>query len=148
MSRNCFKDLCWFILFSGEKKLRNLNIKGMDKEIIEDLMFGYSGKKLINDLKKIGLNDLIDIRVGRKKKYKRGKNISLILMKMENYLMDLLRNILIRYDYKFISVFDSFIVKKNEGKKILRLLNSELSNVDRVLRFKMKDNDLKWEFYK
>ncbi len=147
MSKNCFKDLCWVILFSGRKKLRGLNVNGINVKEIERIMFGYSGRNLVNDLKEINVYELFKWKgIGRSRNYDRSKNISLILMNMENRLMDIMRNVLIKNGYMFISMFDSFIVKKSESKIILELLNENLSYIDRVLKFKDKSKVIDWEY--
>ena len=57
-----------------------------------------------------------------------------------------MRNVLIKNGYMFISMFDSFIVKKSESKIILELLNENLSYIDRVLKFKDKSKVIDWEY--
>ena len=89
-------------------------------------------------MRKIGLNKWIENKGGKIKKYNRGNNISLILMMMENNLMDKIRDKLIDEDIKFISVFDSLIVKKSEYKEIFKLGNSILKDIDKSLNFSIK----------
>ena len=101
-------------------------------------LLGNSGKNLINDIKRIDLRDWIKDKGGRRKKYDSGKNVSLILMMMENNLMDGIREKLIDEDIKFISVFDSLMIKKSEGKKVLKMVNNMLSVIDNSLKFRMK----------
>ena len=133
--------------FSGRKKLRGLNVNGINVKEIERIMFGYSGRNLVNDLKEINVYELFKWKgIGRSRNYDRSKNISLILMNMENRLMDIMRNVLIKNGYMFISMFDSFIVKKSESKIILELLNENLSYIDRVLKFKDKSKVIDWEY--
>ena len=57
---------------------------------------------------------------------------------MENNLMDKIRDKLIDEDIKFISVFDSLIVKKSEYKEIFKLGNSILKDIDKSLNFSIK----------
>ena len=59
-------------------------------------------------------------------------------MMMENNLMDGIREKLIDEDIKFISVFDSLMIKKSEGKKVLKMVNNMLSVIDNSLKFRMK----------
>ena len=59
-------------------------------------------------------------------------------MMMENNLMDMIRDKLIDDDIKFISVFDSLMIKKSEGKKVLKMVNKMLSVIDNSLKFRMK----------
>ena len=111
---------------------------------VENRLFGVEGKKLMNDLRKIDLNNWIENKGGRIKKYNRGNNISLILMNYENRVMDILRLILMKKRIKFISVFDSLMVKKSDYKEIFKLGNSVLSDIDKSLKFSVK-TDLSWE---
>ena len=111
---------------------------------IENRLFGVEGKILINDLRKIDLRNWIKNEGGRIKKYNRGNNISLILMNYENRVMNILRKILLNKRIKFISVFDSLIVKKSDYKKVFKLGNSVLSDIDKSLKFSIK-TDISWE---
>jgi hypothetical protein len=138
MSRRCFKDLLWSVLFSGKVKSKGIKIGKENIDKIELRLLGNSGKNLINDIKRIDLRDWIKDKGGRRKKYDSGKNVSLILMMMENNLMDMIREKLINEDIKFISVFDSLMIKKSEGKKVLKMVNSMLSVIDNSLKFRMK----------
>ena len=138
MSRRCFKDLLWSVLFSGKIKSKGIKIGKENIDKIELRLLGNSGKNLINDIKRIDLRDWIKDKGGRRKKYDSGKNVSLILMMMENYLMDEIREKLIDEDIKFISVFDSLMIKKSEGKKVLKMVNKMLSVIDNSLKFRMK----------
>ena len=138
MSRRCFKDLLWSVLFSGKVKSKGIKIGKENIDKIELRLLGNSGKNLINDIKRIDLRDWIKDKGGRRKKYDSGKNVSLILMMMENNLMDGIREKLIDEDIKFISVFDSLMIKKSEGKKVLKMVNNMLSVIDNSLKFRMK----------
>ena len=138
MSRRCFKDLLWSVLFSGKVKSKGIKIGKENIDKIELRLLGNSGKNLINDIKRIDLRDWIKDKGGRRKKYDSGKNVSLILMMMENNLMDMIRDKLINEDIKFISVFDSLMIKKSEGKKVLKMVNNMLSVIDNSLKFRMK----------
>ena len=111
---------------------------------IENRLFGIEGKILMNDLRKIDLRNWIENKGGRIKKYNRGNNISLILMIYENRVMDILRIILMDKRIKFISVFDSLLVKKSDYKKVIKLGNSILSDIDKSLKFNIK-TDISWE---
>ena len=52
--------------------------------------------------------------------------------------MDLVSQKMIENGYKYISIFDSFLVKKSEGKEIQKLLNDSVEKVDKVFTFRMK----------
>ena len=138
MSRKSFKELVFKVLFSDNINKLGISIGNENITQIENRLFGVDGKKLINDLRKIGLNKWIENKGGKIKKYNRGNNISLILMMMENNLMDKIRDKLIDEDIKFISVFDSLIVKKSEYKEIFKLGNSILKDIDKSLNFSIK----------
>ena len=138
MSRRCFKDLLWSVLFSGKVKSKGIKIGKENIDKIELRLLGNSGKNLINDIKRIDLRDWIKDKGGRRKKYDSGKNVSLILMRLENNLMDGIREKLIDEDIKFISVFDSLMIKKSEGKKVLKMVNKMLGVIDNSLKFRMK----------
>ena len=140
MSRRCFKDLLWSVLFSGKIKSRYIKIGKENIDKIELRLLKNSGKNLNDDIKKIDLSNWIKNNGGRRKKYDRGNNVSLILMKMENNLMDIVRDNLINNEVKFISVFDSIMVKKSESKMVLKNLNNILNVIDDSLKFRMKVN--------
>ena len=56
----------------------------------------------------------------------------------ENKVMDILRLKLMNKNMKYISVFDSLIVKKSEYKEIFKLGNSILKDIDKSLIFSIK----------
>ena len=87
---------------------------------------------LVDDLRSISLYNL------NKKNYKYYKNISLILHTLERMIMDLVSQKMIENGYKYISIFDSFLVKKSEGKEIQKLLNDSVERVDKVFTFRVK----------
>ena len=138
MSRRCFKELVFSVLFSDNIKKRGIKVLDEGIDNVENRLFGVKGKNLINDIKKIGLNSWIENKGGRRKKYNRGNNISLLLMMYENIVMDILRLKLMDKNMKYISVFDSLIVKKSEYKEIFKLGNSILKDIDKSLNFSIK----------
>ncbi len=144
LSRNSFKELVFKVLFSDSNIKKTIKMGDENIDEVENRLFGVEGKKLMNDLRKIDLNNWIENKGGRIKKYNRGNNISLILMNYENRVMDILRLILMDKRIKFISVFDSLLVKKSDYKKVFKLGNSVLSDIDKSLKFSVK-TDLKWE---
>ena len=144
LSRNSFKELVFKVLFSDSNIKKTIKMENENIDKIENRLFGGEGKKLMNDLRKIDLNNWIENKGGRIKKYNRGNNISLILMNYENRVMDILRLILMDKRIKFISVFDSLMVKKSDYKKVFKLGNSVLSDIDKSLKFSIK-TDLSWE---
>ena len=75
---------------------------------------------------------------GKNKTHKRSNNISLILHYLENRVMDIIRLELKNNRFKYISVFDSLIVKKSDYKKILKIGNSVLSSIDGSLILRSK----------
>ena len=50
--------------------------------------------------------------------------------------MDRCRDKLMSNKVKYISMFDSFIVKKSEMNKVRKMLNNELSFTNSVIKFK------------
>ena len=50
--------------------------------------------------------------------------------------MDKCRDKLMSNKVKYISMFDSFIVKKSEMNKVRKMLNNELSFTNSVIKFK------------
>ena len=144
LSRNSFKELVFKVLFSDSNIKKTIKMKDENIDEIENRLFGIEGKILMNDLRKIDLRNWIENKGGRIKKYNRGNNISLILMIYENRVMDILRLILMDKRIKFISVFDSLLVKKRDYKKVLKLGNSILSDIDKSLKFSVK-TDISWE---
>ncbi len=144
LSRNSFKELVFKVLFSDSIIKKTIKMEDENIEEIENRLFGIEGKILINDLRKIDLRNWIENKGGRIKKYNRGNNISLILMIYENRVMDILRIILMDKRIKFISVFDSLLVKKSDYKKVFKLGNSILSDIDKSLKFNIK-TDISWE---
>ena len=144
LSRNSFKELVFRVLFSDSNIKKTIKMEDENIDEIENRLFGIEGKILMNDLRKIDLRNWIENKGGRIKKYNRGNNISLILMNYENRVMDILRLILMNKRIKFISVFDSLLVKKSDYKKVFKLGNSVLSDIDKSLKFSMK-TDISWE---
>ena len=59
-------------------------------------------------------------------------------MLLENRLMDLVRDELIKKEVKFISVFDSLMIKKSESKNVMNFINSRIMVIDKSLKFRMK----------
>jgi len=116
---------------------KNFNYKGYNIDELEKLFFGNDGYELINDLKKINLFKYVSKDNGRIKPFNRSKNISLILHKLENELMDNCRKLMIENNIIYISMFDSFIVKKNESRKIMKMLNKELEGITKVVKFRI-----------
>ena len=98
-------------------------------------MLGNS-RFLVDDLRKISLYNWLTPK--QKKKYKKYKNVSLILHRMERMIMDLVSQKMIENGYKYISIFDSFLVKKSEGKEIQKLLNDSVESIDKVFIFRLK----------
>lgn len=142
-SRNYIKELVNKILFSDDRSKSGIKIGKYNIDDIEEKLFGEDGKVFLDNLRKIDLINLIGTKEGRIK-YKRGKNISLILMNFENQIMDLVRGELIKNKIKFISMFDGFIVKKQYSNLILTICNEVLKRVDNSLKFVYKGK-LSWE---
>ena len=141
MSRNSFKELVFRLLFSKEVNLKHIKIdnEGIDK--IQSRFFGLNGKKLMYWLRRIYLNNWIKRENGgRKKLYVFHHNISLILMILENRIMNILRYELMRKEIKYISVFDSFLVKKSDVKMVLKMCNKLLSSIDDSLTLRFKSD--------
>jgi len=132
ISRNSFKELLFVILFGSEKKLRSMRLGNNKYSDLESLLLG-DGKFLVRDLKKISLFSWYKSR-----DYKKYKNVSLILMRLERSLMDVMSNIMIKNGFDYISLFDGFMVKKSEVKEIERILNGRLGNIDKVFRLVVK----------
>ena len=132
ISRNSFKELLFVILFGSEKKLSSMRLGDNKYSDLESLLLG-DGKFLVRDLKKISLFSWYKSR-----DYKKYKNVSLILMRLERSLMDVMSNIMIKNRFDYISLFDGFMVKKSEVKEIERILNGRLENVDKVFRLMVK----------
>lgn len=137
VNREEMKIFTQYILNSDTLRSRkNFKYKGYNIDDLEKLFFGNDGFRLINDLKKIDLFKYVSKGKGRIKPFNRSKNISLILHKIENQLMDKCRDKLIENNITYISIFDSFIVKKNEGGKVLKMLNSVVNNISKVVKFR------------
>ena len=142
MSRNSYKELVFRLLFSKEYELQNLKIENETIDDIELRFFGNNGKKLMFWLRRIYLyNWISNDEGGRNKIHKRSNNISLILHYLENSVMDILRYELKKNRFKYISVFDSLIVKKSDSKNILKIGNSVLKGIDESLLLRRKYKD-------
>ena len=142
-SRNYIKELVIKILFSESRSKSGIKIGKYNIDKIEEKLFTEDGKVFLDNLRKIDLINLIGTKEGRIE-YKRGKNISLILMNFENQIMDLVRGELIKNKIKFISMFDGFIVKKQYSNLILTICNELLKRIDNSLKFVYKGK-LSWE---
>ena len=130
-------------MFSESRSKSGIKIGKYNIDKIEEKLFTEDGKVFLDNLRKIDLINLIGTKEGRIE-YKRGKNISLILMNFENQIMDLVRGELIKNKIKFISMFDGFIVKKQYSNLILTICNELLKRVDNSLKFVYKGK-LSWE---
>jgi hypothetical protein len=131
LSRNSFKELLWLVLFGNEQQLQSLKLKNQNYSEIKQLLLGQS-RFLVDDLRQISLYNW------NKKNYKKYKNISLILHTLERMIMDRVSEVMIKNNYKYISIFDSFIVKKSEGEEIQKLLNDTVESIDKVFTFRLK----------
>ena len=132
LSRNSLKELLFVILFGNEKKLNSIRLGDNNYKDLESLLLGNS-RFLINDLKNISLFSWY-----KNKDYKKYKNVSLILMRLERKLMDVMSNIMIQNKFDYISLFDGFMVRKSEVNEIEKLLNSHLESIDKVFRLVVK----------
>lgn len=131
LSRNSFKDLLWLVLFGRDSQLQGTKLEGNSYYEIKQLMLGDS-RFLVDDLRGISLyNKGI-------KNYRYYKNTSLILHTLERNIMDLVSHQMISKGYMYISLFDSFIVKKSQAKEIMGYLNNTLGGIDKVFRFREK----------
>ena len=130
-------------MFSESRSKSGIKIGKYNIDKIEEKLFTEDGKVFLDNLRKIDLINLIGTKEGRIE-YKRGKNISLILMNFENQIMDLVRGELIKNKIKFISMFDGFIVKKQYSNLILTICNGLLKRIDNSLKFVYKGK-LSWE---
>ena len=61
-------------------------------------------------------------------------------MILENIIMDILRFELMSKKVKYISVFDSFLVKKSDVKMVLKMCNKLLSSIDDSLTLRFKSD--------
>lgn len=61
-------------------------------------------------------------------------------MILENRIMDILRFELMSKKVKYISVFDSFLVKKSDVKMVLKMCNKLLSSIDDSLTLRFKSD--------
>ena len=61
-------------------------------------------------------------------------------MILENRIMNILRYELMRKEIKYISVFDSFLVKKSDVKMVLKMCNKLLSSIDDSLTLRFKSD--------
>ena len=139
MSRRSYKELVFRLLFSKEVELKPLKIEDESIKDIELRFFGNNCRKLMYWLRRIYLYNWITNEDGGKNKtHKRSNNISLILHYLENRVMDIIRLELKNNRFKYISVFDSLIVKKSDYKKILKIGNSVLSSIDGSLILRSK----------
>ena len=119
------------VLFRNEQQLQSLKLKNQNYSEIKQLLLGQS-RFLVDDLRQISLYNW------NKKNYKKYKNISLILHTLERMIMDRVSEVMIKNNYKYISIFDSFIVKKSEGEEIQKLLNDTVESIDKVFTFRLK----------
>jgi hypothetical protein len=138
-SREEMKIFTQYILNSdtlrNRKEVFNYNGYGIDE--LEKLFFGNDGYDLINDLKKLDLSKYLRERKGKIKVHQKSNNISLILHKLENQLMDKCRKLMMNNGIIFISMFDSFIVKKDGSRKLMDILNKELEGITKNVKFRI-----------
>ena len=141
MSRSSYKELVFRLLFSKEVELENIKVENKNISQIQLDFFGLNGVELMYWLRRIKMYDWIKKEKGLNKKHYSQNNISLILMIYENRIMDIIRSVLYNLRIKNISVFDSLLVKKSDYKKVLKVGNETLNDIDEclVLRRKYKE---------
>ena len=137
-SREEMKIFTQYILNSDTLRSRKyFNYNGYNIDELEKLFFGNEGYDLINDLKKLNLFKYLGEKKGKIKIHQKSNNISLILHKLENQLMDKCRKLMMSKNIIFISMFDSFIVKKNGSREIMKILNKELKGITKNVKFRI-----------
>ena len=132
-NRNYMKKLMLYLTFSDDTNKHKKIFHSISYNRLGEIIFGLEMWKFLITLKSIDLSNHCD-----KKDYKTYKNSSMLLQRIESVIMVFLMYTLKRYNYKFISVFDSFLVKKNESEEILNLLNNTVSNLDSCFVFSKK----------
>lgn len=137
-SREEMKIFTQYILNSDTLRSRKyFNYNGYDIDELEKLFFGNDGYELINDLKKLNLFKYLGEKKGKIKIHQKNNNISLTLHKLENELMDKCRKLMMDNNIIFISMFDSFIVKKKGSRKLMEMLNKELEEITKNVMFRI-----------
>ena len=137
-SREEMKIFTQYILNSDTLRSRKyFNYNGYDIDELEKLFFGNDGYELINDLKKLNLFKYLGEKKGKIKIHQKSNNISLTLHKLENELMDKCRKLMTDNNIIFISMFDSFIVKKKGSRKLMEMLNKELGEITKNVMFRI-----------
>ena len=131
--RDYIKKLLLYLTFSDDTNKNNRLIGKSNYNRLGRDVFGLEMWKFICRLKRIDLKEHCV-----KKDYKTYKNTSMLLQKIESVIMYFLMERLIQKNYKFISVFDSFLVKESESEEILELLNRLVGMINPCFRFNRK----------
>lgn len=131
-SRNYIKEIVNRIINSSDLVLKNWNINNLNIDEIKERIFLKDGKEFIDKVKNIELNDILKIKKG----YKKYNNLNVLVGRLESEIMRKCMDKLIDEDIKFISLFDSFLIKKVEHEKVLIILNNVVKNYGNKLRFK------------
>jgi hypothetical protein len=133
LNREYIKKLLLYLTFSDDKNKYNRKIHNVSYNKLGEIVFGVEMWEFICTLKHIDLSKHCD-----KKDYKTYKNTSMILQKLESIIMYFLMNKMMNNNFKFISVFDSFLVKESESDEILKLLNESVVMINPCFRFSKK----------
>ena len=130
-SRTYIKEIVNRLINSDDIVLKNWNINGLDINEIKSKIFMEDGKEFIDELKSIYLNDILKI-----KNYKRYNNLNVLVGRLESEIMRKCMDLMIDNNIQFISLFDSFLLKKVDSQKVLIILNTVLSSYGNKLKFK------------
>jgi hypothetical protein len=131
-SRNYIKEIVNRIINSDNLILKDWNINNMNIREIKEKIFMEDGSEFMDKIKSIYLNDILKI-----KDYKRYNNLNCLVGRLESEVMRKCMDILIDNNIKFISLFDSFLLKRVDSEKVLIMLNEVLKSYGNKLKFKV-----------
>jgi hypothetical protein len=131
-SRNYIKEIVNRIINSSDLVLNKWNVNGLNIRDIKSRIFMDDGMEFIDELKSIDLLDIFE----NVKNYRKYKNLNILVGRLESEVMRRCMDILIDNNIKFISLFDSFLLRKVDVDKVLYTLNEVLKLYGNKLKFK------------
>ncbi len=131
--RNYVKEIVNRIINSSDLVLNKWNVNGLNIRDIKSRIFMDDGMEFIDELKSISLLDIFE----NVKNYRKYKNLNILVGRLESEVMRKCMDLLIDNNIKFISLFDSFLIKKVDSEKVLIMLNIILKSYGNKLKFKI-----------
>jgi len=131
--RNYVKEIVNRLINSSDLVLNNWSVNGLNIRDIKSRIFMDDGMEFVDEIKSVNLLDIFE----NIKDYKRYKNLNILVGRLESEVMRKCMDLLMDNNIKFISLFDSFLIKKVDSEKVLIMLNIILQSYGNKLKFKI-----------